>query len=107
MPFLDCSCPRPVNVLAKAALTTAEMLGLKQADLAAILGVHKSNFGRLGHAPNIDLASEIGERALLLVRYVRCLRCLEATKCGLVTLCRCRTRSLAAFPHSKLLQPPD
>jgi hypothetical protein len=77
MPFLDCSCPSPAHVLAKAVLTAAEMLGLKQADLAAILGAHKSSFGRLGHAPNIDPASEIGERALLLVRLARALSALS------------------------------
>jgi hypothetical protein len=57
MLFLDCSGPSPAHVLAKAVLTAAKMLGLKQADLAAILGVHTSNFDRLGHAPNIDPAS--------------------------------------------------
>lgn len=67
----------PAHVLAKAVLTAVEILGLKQADLAAVLGVHKSSFGRLGHAPSIEPASETGERALLLVRLARALSALS------------------------------
>lgn len=68
MPVLDCASPCPARVLAKAVLTAAETLGLKQATLAAALGVHRSKVGRLRHALSIDPSSEIGERALLLVR---------------------------------------
>lgn len=66
----------PVNknvVLAKAALNAAEQLGLKQAQLAAILGVHRTAISRLKSNPELDPTSKQGELALLLIRMHRAL----------------------------------
>lgn len=60
-------------VLAKAVLNAAEQLGLKQAQLAAILGVHRTAISRLKGKPELDPASKQGELALLLIRLYRAL----------------------------------
>ena len=39
--------PQPQLVLAKAVLNAADQLGLKQAELAAVLGVHRTAVSRL------------------------------------------------------------
>jgi hypothetical protein len=57
--------PDPAAVLAKAVLNASTQLGLKQADLAAMLGMHRSSVSRL---TELDPASKQGEMALLLVR---------------------------------------
>lgn len=57
-------------VLAKAVLSAAEQLDLKQVQLAAILGVHRTAISRL---KNLDPASKQGELALLLIRLSRAL----------------------------------
>ncbi|MEN8274734.1 helix-turn-helix domain-containing protein [Acinetobacter seifertii] len=58
----------PKVVLAKAFLNTAVQLGLKQTQLAAVIGVHRSTIGRLKTNPELDPATKQGELALLLVR---------------------------------------
>lgn len=60
-------------VLAKAVLNAAEQLDLKQAQLAAILGVHRTAISRLKNNPELDPASKQGELALLLIRLYRAL----------------------------------
>lgn len=65
--------PNPETVLAKALLNAADQLGLKQADLAAVLGVHRTAISRLKQNPSLDPASKQGELALLLVRMARAL----------------------------------
>ncbi|MCU4376925.1 MbcA/ParS/Xre antitoxin family protein [Acinetobacter haemolyticus] len=55
-------------VLAKAVLSAAEQLDLKQVQLAAILGVHRTAISRLKNNPELDPASKQGELALLLIR---------------------------------------
>lgn len=61
----------PCVVVAKAVLSAAEQLGLKQVDVAAILGVHRTAISRLKKNPNLDPESKQGELALLLVRLAR------------------------------------
>jgi hypothetical protein len=58
-------------VLAKAVLNAAKQLGHKQAELAAVLGVHSTTISRLKHNPSLDPKSKQGELALLLVRMAR------------------------------------
>ncbi len=65
--------PDPAAVLAKAVLNAAEQLGLKQADLAAVLGIHRTAVSRLKQNPALDPKSKQGELALLLIRIARAL----------------------------------
>lgn len=65
--------PAPDAVLAKAVLRAAEQLGLKQGELAAVLGVHRTAVSRLKSKPALDPASKQGELALLLIRLARAL----------------------------------
>lgn len=60
-------------VLAKALLNAADQLGLKQAELAAVLGVHRTAISRLKQNPSLDPDSKQGELALLVVRVARAL----------------------------------
>lgn len=60
-------------VLAKAVLKAAAQLGLRQADLAAVLGVHRTAVSRLKQNPSLDPSSKQGELALLLIRIARAL----------------------------------
>ncbi|MDZ7925332.1 MAG: helix-turn-helix transcriptional regulator [Marinagarivorans sp.] len=63
-------------VLAKATLNAAEQLGLKQSELAAVLGLHRTAISRLKQNPTLDPASKQGELALLLIRIARALHAL-------------------------------
>ena len=63
----------PEVVLAKAVLSAAAQLGLKQVELAAVLGMHRTAISRLKQQPALDPQSKAGELALLLVRVARAL----------------------------------
>ena len=65
--------PDPAAVLAKAVLNAADQLGLKQAELAAVLGLHRTTISRLKQNPNLEPKSKQGELALLLIRIARAL----------------------------------
>lgn len=65
--------PQPDAVLAKAVLSAAAQLGLKQAELAAVLGIHRTAVSRLKQNPVLDPSSKQGELALLLIRMARAL----------------------------------
>jgi hypothetical protein len=65
--------PEPAAVLAKALLNAAEQLGLKQADLGAILGLDRTAISRLKQNPSLDPHSKKGELALLVIRIARAL----------------------------------
>ncbi len=65
--------PEPAAVLAKALLNAAEQLGLKQADLGAILGLDRTAISRLKQNPSLDPNSKKGELALLVIRIARAL----------------------------------
>ncbi|MEQ8231532.1 MAG: MbcA/ParS/Xre antitoxin family protein [Gammaproteobacteria bacterium] len=71
VPQLDASA-----VLSKAVLRAADHLCLKQAELARVLGVHRSAVSRLKRAGALDPASKTGELALLLIRVARSLSAL-------------------------------
>ena len=73
MSALENAKPVPSAVLAKAVLNAAEQLGLKQADVAAVLGIHRTAVSRLKQNPVLDPESKQGELALLLVRLARAL----------------------------------
>ncbi|HET8597202.1 MAG TPA: MbcA/ParS/Xre antitoxin family protein [Castellaniella sp.] len=65
--------PAPDAVLAKAVLRAGDQLGLRQAQLAAVLGMHRTAVSRMKTAQSLDPASKQGEIALLLIRVARAL----------------------------------
>lgn len=65
--------PAPDAVLAKAVLRAADQLGLRQTDLAAVLGVHRTVISRMKTSQSLDPDSKQGELALLLIRMARAL----------------------------------
>ena len=73
MSALAQQAPQPEAVLAKAVLNASLQLGLKQADLAAVLGIHRTAVSRLKSHPSLDPKSKQGELALLLIRVARAL----------------------------------
>ncbi|AQT61251.1 XRE family transcriptional regulator [Cellvibrio sp. PSBB023] len=73
MSALAQTSPDPASVLAKAVLNAADQLGLKQAELAAVLGIHRTAVSRLKQNPALDPKSKQGELALLVIRIARAL----------------------------------
>lgn len=67
------TAPTPDSVLAKAVLNAAEQMGLKQSDLSAVLGVHRTAISRMKQNQQLDPDSKQGELALLLIRIARAL----------------------------------
>jgi DNA-binding XRE family transcriptional regulator len=65
--------PEPSTVLAKAILKASQQLGLKQAEAAKALGMHRTAFSKLNANPSLDPAKKEGELALLLIRIARAL----------------------------------
>jgi transcriptional regulator with XRE-family HTH domain len=65
--------PTSDAVLAKALFRASEQLGLKQSDIAAVLGMDRTAVSRLKQSQSLDPASKRGELALLLIRLARAL----------------------------------
>lgn len=65
--------PQADQVLAKAVLRAARQLGLSQAELGAVLGLHRTGISRLKHNGSLAPESKQGELALLLIRLARAL----------------------------------
>lgn len=65
--------PDPGVVLARAVLRAAEQLGVRQAQLARILGVSEATVSRLASGRSLAPESKAGELALLFVRVFRSL----------------------------------
>jgi hypothetical protein len=65
------SQPEPAAVLAKAVLSAAARLGIRNRHLAAILGSSEASVSRLQHGRALDPASKEGEIALLFLRAYR------------------------------------
>jgi len=65
--------PTADAVLAKAVLNAASQLGLTQAELAVVLGVHRTAISRLKQSVSLYPTSKQGELALLLIRIARAL----------------------------------
>lgn len=76
MPIQPAKAPAPDAVLAKAVFRVADQLGLKQGELAAVLGMHRTAVSRLKQKPALDPGSKQGELALLLIRVARALSAL-------------------------------
>lgn len=60
-------------VLGKAIVNASQQLGLKQSEIAAALGMHRTAFSRLKSNPSLDPDSKQGELALLVIRMARAL----------------------------------
>lgn len=67
------AAPDAGQVLAKATLRAARQLGLSQAELGAVLGLHRTGVSRLKHSGTLAPDSKQGELALLLIRLARAL----------------------------------
>src|SRR4051812_46193032 len=66
--------PRPAEVLTKAVLRAADLLGLTQKDLAGILGLSGATVSRLGAGDRtLEPDTKEGELALLFLRVFRSL----------------------------------
>jgi hypothetical protein len=67
------SQPAPEAVLAKAAGSAAERLGLSNRDLADVLGTSEASISRLGRGRTFRLGSAEADLAVLFVRLFRSL----------------------------------
>lgn len=65
--------PEPAPVLAKAALAAAARLGLRNRQLAAIIGSSEASVSRLQNGRGLDPDTKEGELALMFVRLYRSL----------------------------------
>ncbi len=65
--------PTQEVVLAKAIVKAAEQLGLKQAEAAKAIGIHRTAFSRLKSNPALDPDSKEGQLALIVIRIARAL----------------------------------
>jgi transcriptional regulator with XRE-family HTH domain len=63
--------PLAAAVVAKAVLSAAQRLGLRDRQLAAVLGSSEASVSRLRNGRGLDPASKEGELALLFVRLYR------------------------------------
>lgn len=63
----------PEVVLAKAIVKASEQLGLKQAEVSAAIGIHRTAFSRLRNKPSLNPNSKEGELALVVIRIARAL----------------------------------
>lgn len=72
-PVRPASHPDPAPVLAKAVLSAAARLGLRNRQLAAIIGSSEASVSRLQHGRGLDPNTKEGELALLFLRLYRSL----------------------------------
>jgi hypothetical protein len=70
---LSTSRPNAGLVLAKAVLSAADRLGLRQGHLAAVLGSSEASVSRLQGGRELNPASKEGELALMFLRLFRSL----------------------------------
>ncbi|HEX7019956.1 MAG TPA: antitoxin Xre-like helix-turn-helix domain-containing protein, partial [Gemmatimonadaceae bacterium] len=67
------TAPDPGAVLTKAVLRAATLLGLRQRELAAVIGSSEASVSRLQAGRTLDPGSKEGELALLFLRAYRSL----------------------------------
>lgn len=65
--------PEPAPVLAKAVLSAAGRLGVRNRQLAVIIGSSEASVSRLQHGRGLDPNTKEGELALLFLRLYRSL----------------------------------
>ena len=73
MTVLTQKAPAPGPVLTKATLNAAERLGLRNRQLAAIIGSSEASISRLQHGRLLEPDTKEGELALLFLRLYRSL----------------------------------
>jgi hypothetical protein len=67
------AAPDPAAVLARALLSAAGRLGLRNRQLAAVIGSSEASVSRLQHGRGLDPSTKEGELALLFLRVFRSL----------------------------------
>ena len=67
------AAPDPADVLTRATLSAAQRLGLRNRELATVIGASEASISRLKGSRLLDPASKEGELALLLLRLFRSL----------------------------------
>jgi hypothetical protein len=72
-PIRPSARPDPAPVLAKAVLSAAGRLGLRNRQLAAIIGSSEASVSRLQHGRGLDPETKEGGLALLFLRLYRSL----------------------------------
>lgn len=72
-PIVPTPAPHPAPVLAKAVLSAADRLGLRNRHLAAVIGSSEASVSRMQHGRGLDPGSKEGELALLFLRLYRAL----------------------------------
>jgi hypothetical protein len=65
--------PEPAAVLTRALLSAAERLGLRNRELATVVGASEASISRLSRGRTVDPGSKEGELGLLLLRLYRSL----------------------------------
>lgn len=65
--------PEPASVLARATLNAAERLGLRNRQLAMVIGSSEASISRLRTSRGLEPATKEGELALLFLRLYRSL----------------------------------
>ena len=65
--------PDPGATIAKALLRAASALGLRNSDIARVVGTSEASVSRLSRGRTVDPASKEGELALLFIRLFRSL----------------------------------
>ena len=65
--------PQAADVLSRATLAAAERLGMRNRQLAAVIGSSEASVSRLRSARGLEPASKEGELALLFLRLYRSL----------------------------------
>lgn len=73
IPFPRVAKPEPAPVLAKAAINAAFRLGLRNKQLAEIIGTSEASVSRLRSGRGLDPKTKEGELALLFLRLYRSL----------------------------------
>ncbi len=72
-PLSSVTAPDPPAVLTRAVRAAAERLGLRNRELAQVLGSSEASISRLSRGRLLDPGSKEGELALLLLRLYRSL----------------------------------
>ncbi len=73
MSIVEKQNPMREVVLANAVVHACAQLGLKQAEVARAIGMHRTAFSRLKSKPFLDPQSKEGQLALIIIRIARAL----------------------------------
>lgn len=103
MSALPQSQPDPGYVLALALFNVATELGLTQAELGAVIGLHRTGISRLKKNRHLDPDSKTGELALLLIRAARALHAMTGgDKAWILHFMRSRNQVTGGVPAEQI-----